>query len=118
MTGTAEAMVRTLFSIIDAQRWDRLGEVLAVDAVYRRPGFPEMRGLARIDRFYRGERVIASGTHTIDSLLCHGAAAACWGHLDGTLVDGRSVLLEFADVYGMNGDRILTRTSYFFAPLA
>jgi ketosteroid isomerase-like protein len=113
-----ESTIRNLFSVIDAGSWERLGDVIAVEAVYRRPGSEPMKGLARIAHFYEHERTIASGVHGITDVLVVDQQSACWGRLRGHLVDGRPVDLEFADVYRLVDSKIVERTSYFFTPLA
>ncbi|WP_051581832.1 nuclear transport factor 2 family protein [Pseudonocardia acaciae] len=107
-----------LFSTIDSGKWDRLGDLFTPDAVYRRPGFEEMRGIESITRFYEHGRLISSGDHTISGIVVDGGRAACWGRLSGRLKSGDHIEVEFADVYIMAHSRIVERTSYFYAPLA
>jgi hypothetical protein len=109
--------VRSLFVLIDDRAWDRLGDFFAVHGTYERPGFPPLVGLARIVEFYRHERSIEAGVHTVAEVLCDGDGVACWGEMTGTLRDGSQVQVRFADVFHLADGRIGSRTSYFFAPL-
>lgn len=116
LTRSAESLVTELFSIIDAARWDDLGRVFAEDCEYDRPGYEPLRGLARIERFYRVERVIASGCHHVLHIVSDLEAAACWGRFTGTSRSGEALDEQFADTYTVRDGRIVGRRTYFFRP--
>ncbi|MFD3355314.1 nuclear transport factor 2 family protein [Streptomyces fradiae] len=90
--------------------------VLAPQCVIERPGAEPLVGLARIERFYRHERPVAAGRHTVERLLADAEAAACWGTFSGTDRDGRAVAARFADTYLLEGGRISRRTTYLHGP--
>ncbi|AOT62606.1 MULTISPECIES: nuclear transport factor 2 family protein [Streptomyces] len=108
--------VTALLDIIDDGRWDDLPSVLAPQCVIERPGAEPLVGLARIERFYRHERPVAAGRHTVERLLADAEAAACWGTFSGTDRDGRAVAARFADTYLLEGGRISRRTTYLHGP--
>jgi hypothetical protein len=112
------ATIVALFTLIDSGGWERFADVFASDAVYRRPGFETMHGLARIIAFYRHGRRIASGRHVLAGIVAEDGRAACWGRLTGRLKDGEPIEVEFADVYLFTDSRISERTSYFHTPMA
>jgi ketosteroid isomerase-like protein len=105
-----------LFGIIDSRAWERLPEVFHAEVVYERPGYDAFTGLDRLDRFYREERVIASGTHHVEAVVEADGHAACWGTFIGVHRNGSPIEEDFADVYELEGGRIRRRKSFFFRP--
>ena len=89
----------------------------AADGVYHRPGYEPMRGREELAAFYGGERVIASGSHRVDQLIVGDCAVAVRGVFTGTLRDGRTVTVGFADLitYDETGHAV-ERHSYFDTP--
>lgn len=120
MAGTApdpEAVVALYYERVDADDVVGILELFALDAVYRRPGYPPIQGHAALDDFYRHQRVIKSGRHTITRLISSGADVAVQGTFGGTLTDGSVAQLEFADFYRLRDGVFTKRTTYFYAPL-
>ncbi|MFX0539568.1 nuclear transport factor 2 family protein [Ornithinimicrobium sp. Y1847] len=99
-----EERTRHYYERVDAGDVEGVLAWFAHDAVYERPGYAPMRGRAALAAFYGGERVIADGAHLIDELVVDGDEdrVAVRGRFEGTLKDGSSVSLGFADfiVYG------------------
>ena len=113
----AENFVVDLFHKIDARDWDALPSSFAEDVVYERPGYPPLVGVEALMRFYRHERVIASGAHELERVVLDGECGACWGRLVGRHRDGSPLDERFADVYTLDDrGRIKARRSYFFRP--
>jgi len=104
--------VTTLIGIIDAQKWDDLGSVLAKDCVIERPGAEPMVGLDRIEHFYRHERRIAHGRHILERVVADTGAAACWGTFRGESPDGTVIEARFADTFLLTDGLIHRRTTY------
>ena len=114
---SAKELLAALFETIDTCRWDRLGDVLADDCVCEPSGVAEpLAGLARIERFYRHERPIASGRHQIEEVVVGGDAAACWGRFTGENTSGQPVDIRFADTFAIRAGKIVRRTSYLRGP--
>jgi ketosteroid isomerase-like protein len=111
-----QTIAHRLFEVIDGRQWERLGEVFAPDVVYERPGYEPFTGLERLGRFYRDERIIASGSHHLASVVVEEERAACWGRFLGTSRDGHPIDERFADFYDLSDGRIRRRTSFFFRP--
>lgn len=111
------AALRTMFQAIDASDWAAFPEVYHADVVYERPGYPPLRGLDEVTRFYEKDRRIAGGTHHVDGIVIDGDQGACWGTLTGVLNDGAEINVTFADIYRFADGRIVSRRSYFFTPL-
>jgi ketosteroid isomerase-like protein len=111
-----QSRIRDLFRIIDAREWSLLRTVLHPDVVYARPGYPPFVGVDRVLQFYEHERVVASGSHLLTTLVASDGAAACAGRFVGTHRNGSSIDEEFADVYRFDGPLIVHRQSYFFRP--
>ena len=109
-----EAHVRRYYTLVDADDVDGVLSIFAPDGVYRRPGYDPMRGHAELREFYSGERVIASGRHTINDLLVDGDKAFVRGSFEGVLKDGSKASLEFSDFFhvGVNG-LVVERQSFF-----
>jgi ketosteroid isomerase-like protein len=113
-TRTAEQLVTELFEIIDGRRWDELGSVFADDCVYSRPGYEPLAGLARIQRFYRHERIVAAGGHRIEHTVSDLGTAACWGTFVGESRSGQPLHEGFADTYQVRDGKIVYRRTYFY----
>jgi len=105
-----------LFKAIDSSDWDGMLGLLHPDMVYERPGYPAFCGIDRVLQFYKEERILASGEHRLEHILCEGIEGACWGQFVGFKKDGSEVDERFVDVYTFRDGRILTRRSYFFRP--
>ena len=111
-----DTIVHELFDAIDSNRWERLPELFDAEVVYERPGYEPFRGLERLDRFYREERVIASGRHHLTGVVVGDGQAACWGRFVGVHRDGSPLDVDFADTYELADGRIRLRKTFFFRP--
>ena len=111
------AQTRNYYRSVDANDLAGVLDWFAEDAVYHRPGYAPMRGRAELKDFYGGARMIDSGAHTLDEVLIDGDRAAVRGRFDGTLKDGSTVSMGFADFirYAADG-RAAERRSYFEIP--
>lgn len=111
------ARTRDYYALVDAGDVAGVLDWFADDCVYRRPGYEPMRGRHALEAFYGGERVIESGSHTLDQLLVDGASVAVRGRFEGRLRDGSQVTVGFADFIDYDADgRAVERRSYFEAP--
>jgi len=110
------AHVDRYYALVDARDLDAMLDLFADDARYERPGYEPLCGRRDIEAFYRGNRVIAAGSHTLDDVVIEGRTAAVRGRFDGELKDGRSVSVRFADFFRYESDRIAERHTYFFQP--
>ncbi|MFM9368727.1 nuclear transport factor 2 family protein [Streptomyces sp. Da 82-17] len=111
---SARELVTALFDIVDGRRWDDLGRVFADNCVYRRPGYEPFVGLERIERFYRVERVIASGRHDVEQVVAEGESIVCRGRFRGLSRTGAVLDEGFCDVHTLAPDgRIRARRTYF-----
>jgi ketosteroid isomerase-like protein len=110
--------VRRYYECVDAGQVDQLLDLFRPNAVYNRPGYPPMEGRAAMEAFYRGERVISAGAHTLDRLTVDETGAAVHGQFTGVLKDGREVSLRFADFFVVGEDGLFARRdTFFFAPM-
>lgn len=116
--GHSVKQVRSYYECVDRGDVGGLLALFALDAVYHRPGYPPMTGRAELSRFYEGERVIASGGHTLDSVTADDDGVAVQGTFAGVLKDGREVSLRFADFFAVTADGLFARRdTFFFAPM-
>jgi ketosteroid isomerase-like protein len=88
------------------------------DIVYYRPGYEPLRGAERMRVFYRDERVIDVGRHSVERVLVDGDHAAAYGTFEGTSYQGAPLSMSWCEIYGFAGDKINYRRSYFFTPAA
>lgn len=109
--------VKRYYQRVDADDVPGLLELFAADAVYRRPGYEPIIGRAALDDFYRNQRVIKSGRHTVATLIRSGDEVAVQGTFSGMLNDGSTTELEFADFYRLSDGVFAERTTYFYVPL-
>lgn len=111
------AQTRRYYERVDAGDVQGVLDWFAEDGVYHRPGYPPMRGRAALSAFYGGARVISSGAHTVHEILVDGLAVAVRGRFDGTLKDGSTVSVGFADFIVYDRDaRAAERHSFFDTP--
>lgn len=112
----AQASVRAYYEAVDADDVETLIGLFAPDATYERPGYDPFVGHDALRAFYTGDRVIASGRHTLDAVVVEesGVQVACHGRFEGTLKDGSSASLRFADFYVLDAEgRFARRTTFF-----
>ena len=112
----ADNFVLELFRKIDSRDWDALPASFCDDVVYERPGYEPLVGVERVMKFYREERVIASGEHQLERIVIDDGSGACWGRFVGSHRNGSAIDERFADVYILQDGRIRIRRSYFFRP--
>ena len=79
MTTTAPAPVTRYYDLVDANDVDGLVALFTPDATYERPGYEPMRGHSGLTAFYSGERIIASGAHTLTHTVVDGDEVAVQG---------------------------------------
>ncbi|MFT7835804.1 nuclear transport factor 2 family protein [Saccharothrix sp. BKS2] len=115
--GTA-AQVRRYYERVDAGEVDGLLALFAPDVVYDRPGYPVMRGRDALAEFYGGQRVISSGTHTLEQVTAEESVVAVHGEFAGVLKDGSEAKLRFADFFTLAADGLISRRiTFFHAPV-
>jgi len=114
VAGAHATLVRRLYELIDGGDVAGLAALFASDAVYHRPGYPPLTGAAAIDHFYRHDRVIESGRHTLHAVLSGDHAVAVRGVFSGVLRDGRLQEHHFAEFFTIGGDGLISRRDTFF----
>lgn len=72
--------------------------------------------MADLLAFYEHTRVIAGGTHHLESLLTDDKQGFCWGTFVGVSHSGATLSETFADWYEFDGDRVRRRRSFFYRP--
>ncbi|MGW0880577.1 nuclear transport factor 2 family protein [Streptomyces sp. NPDC002671] len=116
-----EARIRhchELYELVDAGDVSGLVALFDPEAVYRRPGYDPLVGRKALEHFYREQRVIKDGRHTLATVLMEKDSAAVQGSFAGTLHDGSKVSLRFADFFTFTASGAFrTRDSFFFTPL-
>jgi hypothetical protein len=105
-----------MFRAIDSRDWRELPGFFDPEVVYERPGYDPFVGIDRLMTFYEKERVIAEGTHHLQSVLVDGDRAACWGRFVGKHRDGGDIGVTFADFHELRNGRIRARRSFFYPP--
>ncbi|MDJ0346496.1 nuclear transport factor 2 family protein [Streptomyces sp. H10-C2] len=114
----AVARVPQYYSLVDAGDVSGLFALFAPDARYHRPGYEPLVGHTDLLRFYRDERVIAEGAHTLTEVVVSGAQAAVHGEFHGVLHSGQRVGLRFADFFTLTPELTFAgRDTFFFTPL-
>ncbi|GAA5162780.1 nuclear transport factor 2 family protein [Ornithinimicrobium tianjinense] len=112
-----EARTRHYYERVDAGDLEGVLAWFADDAVYHRPGYAPMAGRAALADFYGGERVIVSGAHDVEEVVGDGDHVAVRGVFTGTLKDGSSVEVGFADFIRYDEHaRAVERRTYFAQP--
>ena len=113
-----ESRVREYYRRVDADDIEGLIALFSPEAIYRRPGYEPICGRQELEVFYRKDRVIARGRHSVESVICDDLLGAVQGSFEGDLRNGDSVRLRFADFFTAGSDHLFTRRdTYFFQPL-
>ena len=109
-------VIRTYFDAVDANDFDLVLEQFNSAVVYERPGYPPIRGKARLHQFFTEERVIALGRHDLEGIVVEGDQVVAWGAFAGTSRTGAALSERWCDVYKFREGRIDRRRTYFFRP--
>jgi ketosteroid isomerase-like protein len=115
-TGLRLRTVQGYFEAVDANDVAGLLRAFHDDAVYERPGYAAIEGMAALRHFYEQVRVIAGGKHTVEGIIVQGDRAAAWGSFEGTSRTGEPLAERWADVYQFEGALIRYRRSHFYRP--
>lgn len=108
-------LARRYYELVDAND-DSVFDLFHPEATYERPGYKLLEGRTEIEAFYRQERVIESGSHTLRSVIASGNQVAVEGSFSGVLRDGRDVAIRFAEFFEVDSSTFKGRRSYFFVP--
>ncbi|MEU4250206.1 nuclear transport factor 2 family protein [Amycolatopsis sp. NPDC026612] len=112
-------LARRFYECVDAGDFTALVALFTEDCEYHRPGYRPWFGRAGLTTFYREERVISSGAHTLTAVLADGPHVAVHGRFDGLLRTGAEISIGFADFFERDGTGLFRRRhTYYFAPLA
>ena len=106
-------LARAYYTTVDQGDPEATSDLFAPDATYDRPGYDTMVGEA-IREFYRGERVIESGAHTVETIVVEGNRAAVHGTFDGVLKSGAEAHEGFADFLEFNDAGLISKRRSFF----
>lgn len=117
MTPNTREATHNYYKTVDTREPADVVALFALDAVYRRPGYPSLEGTEALLVFYGADRVIAQGRHAVETVLVEGDRTAVQGRFEGVLRNGQKVSLRFADVFRWKDGLIAERDTYFDAPL-
>lgn len=110
--------VRNYYAFVDGGQVAELVGLFAEDAEYHRPGYNPLIGRNQLERFYRENRIIREGRHTLSAAAESDDLVAVHGEFNGVLQDGSTTSLRFADFFRFDAtDRFSRRDTFFFAPL-
>jgi ketosteroid isomerase-like protein len=107
-------LLAELYVAIDGDDLVALARLFQPTAIYERPAAPPLVGRDAIVRFYREDRKIASGRHTVDRIVVDGDAGAAWGSFVGRRVEGWTLELCFGDCFTFEAGAIRTRRSHVY----
>jgi ketosteroid isomerase-like protein len=117
-TRSGETLIRRYYELVDANDVTEMVALFHPEAIYCRPGYPELTGHADITHFYAKQRKFRSGSHSLTAVLDTGERVAVHGQFRGVLHDGSAMELRFADFFEIGDDgRFSRRDTYYFAPL-
>ncbi|WP_431897547.1 nuclear transport factor 2 family protein [Micromonospora haikouensis] len=113
-----ESRVRRYYDLVDSGDVTALVNLFADDAVYHRPGYPPLTGRTELERFYRADRIIREGRHSLSALVGSATEIAVHGEFHGVLRNGQNVSLRFADFFSFTDEGTFARRdTFFFAPM-
>lgn len=105
----ADAKAVTLeryYEYIDADQYDALFDLFSDDITYHRSGQPTLDGKPAFEQFYRDDRPLDDGSHTIHDYIVDDDRVCVQGRFDGTL-HGDAVAFEFADIHRFDDDGLI-----------
>lgn len=114
-----QALLKRLFSAIDARDTETFAGVLADDATFRFGSALPVRGReeisAAVDGFFGS---IAGLNHVLHTTLATGDTLVCEGDVTYTRHDGSEITLPFANFFDLDGEQITNYKIYVdIAPL-
>jgi steroid Delta-isomerase len=111
-------LVMKYYQLVDLGDVAGLVELFTDDAEYHRPGYQPLVGRFELEDFYRNQRVIREGQHTITGLVASDECVAVQGEFTGSLRDNRTTHLRFADFFRFSPTgQVSRRDTFFFTPL-
>ncbi|MDZ7746930.1 MAG: nuclear transport factor 2 family protein [Halobacteriales archaeon] len=99
--------IRDYYDYIDAEDLDSVFALFADDIVYHRPGQPSLDGMDAFKQFYREDRPLSEGEHTVESLTIGENTVAVRGRFEGKQ-DGERVAFGFADHHRFDDEGQIT----------
>ena len=109
-------MIFSMFELVDEKKWDDLHLFYLLNATYERPGYSPYIGIKSIIDFYKFERIVEVGKHSLDGWIDSDGEACCWGQFSGVGKTGDVLSERFCDIYNFENGLIKTRRTYFFRP--
>ena len=108
-----EKLVKKYYAAVDGKDLDTLFSVFSDNIVYKRPGYEPIEGMEKFREFYRGNRVIREGHHTLSNIIVMEPYVVVEGEFNGILKDGSKSHTTFVDVYTFSNGKAVKRHTYF-----
>jgi ketosteroid isomerase-like protein len=108
-----EELVKKYYAAVDAGDLETLFSVFGDNIVYKRPGYEAIDGMEKFKEFYRNNRIIKEGHHTISNIIVKDPYVVVEGEFNGVLKDGRKSYTTFVDVYTFSNGKAIKRHTYF-----
>ncbi|WP_337860140.1 nuclear transport factor 2 family protein [Ferroplasma sp.] len=108
-----EELVKKYYAAVDAGDLETLFSVFADDIVYKRPGYEPLVGMEKFQEFYKSNRVIKEGHHTLSNIVVKDPYVIVEGEFNGILKDGKKSHTTFVDVYTFSKGKATKRHTYF-----
>jgi len=113
MKTESQDIITQMFSIYDSSKWDDLYGIFTSDIVYCRPGQKMLQGIEDVVTFFKTDRPVASGKHTIHKIFSVRDNLYCvLGWFTGKLKNGSTFDAGFVDLLGFQGHKINLRKTY------
>lgn len=107
--------IRRYFDLMNAEEWDRFGDVWTPDATVVAVGAPPRHGRDEILDHYR--RLFRAWDHHLDSptrVLPCGQAVTVEVHFEGTTADGRTLGFDAVDIFDLADDGRIARLTNWY----
>jgi ketosteroid isomerase-like protein len=108
-----ERIVKKYYAAVDTGDLDTLFSIFSDDIVYKRPGYKPIEGMKNFQAFYRENRVIKEGHHTLLNITVKDPYVVVEGEFNGVLKDGARTYTQFVDVYTFSNGKATRRHTYF-----
>jgi len=108
-----EELVKKYYKAVDENDLNTLFSVFSDDIIYERPGYEPLKGMKDFQNFYKSNRIIKEGHHTLKNIIVKEPYVIVEGEFNGILKNGNKSYTKFVDVYTFKDGKAYRRHTYF-----
>ncbi len=108
-----EEVVKKYYRAVDSNDLETLFSLFDDNIIYERPGYKPLVGMDSFRKFYRENRIIKEGHHTLKNIIVKDNFVVVEGEFNGILKDNSKTYTKFADIYTFKDGKAIKRHTYF-----